>query len=44
MANIHFFQLIFLLDFDRMMKYGRTENLIGVVTKYAIWDFADWVK
>ena len=27
-----------------MIKSGSTENLLGVVTKYIIWDLEDWVK
>jgi len=25
------------------IKYGRTENLLALVTKYTIWDFVDWI-
>jgi hypothetical protein len=27
-----------------MAKSGRTENLLGALTKYTIWDFVDWIK
>jgi hypothetical protein len=27
-----------------MAKSDRAENLLGVLTKYTIWDFVDWTK
>jgi hypothetical protein len=27
-----------------MMKSGRAENLLSVLTKYTVWDFVDWTK
>ena len=38
--NIRFTKIVYSV----MIKSERTENLIGVVTKYLIWDFVDWDK